>query len=226
MAKTLGDLEQIEQELAELRNKLEQSLGVLDGLIKVQAQFEDLAQTYQKLKEHLNQVKASGGNIARVQATFNHQFAELQKVVESRWGEVKSELSTVDQNLSDRLAQQIAILKGEVEERLTVFRQEWTSSKKAIQTSLDELEVKLKTEQEVFLSKFSDAEFNPEYFQKQTKLEVEQNLLRSQMSSFQSSMREAQRELRVMRNRLIIASLLAGIVLPSLTVWLFATFKG
>ena len=155
MAKTLGDLEQVEQELAELRNQLEQSFGVLDSLIKIQVQFDDLAQTYQKLKAHLDEVNATRKDVAQVQAAFDHRFAEL----------------------------------------------------------------------EAFMKKLSHAGFDAKHFQKQTKLEAEQNLLKTQLGSTQSSLRNLQRELQVMRNRLIIAILAACLVLPSLTILLFFALK-
>ncbi|MBV8884256.1 MAG: hypothetical protein JO235_09710 [Chroococcidiopsidaceae cyanobacterium CP_BM_RX_35] len=224
MAKSLSDLEQVEQELAELRNQMAQSFRVLDGLVKVQTQFEDLAQTYQGFKAHLNEVQVTRKDVAQVQAAFNHRFAELEKVVVSRWEEAWSELQhtqkelgTTDHNLRAELTEQISELKGEFQASLTVFLNEWESYKQAMRAPIDELET--------FIKKLNNSKFSAEHFQKQTKLEAEQNLLKTQISSTQSSLRDMQRELRTMRRRLVIAVLVAGLVLPSFTVLLFAAFR-
>jgi len=224
MAKSLSDLEQIEQELSELRNQMELSFGVLNGLVRVQAQFEDLAQTYQEFKANLNEVQVTRKDIAQVQAAFNQRFTELEKAVVSRWEEAWSELQdtrydlgTTDNNLRAEIAEQVTELKAEFQASLTAFLNEWASYKQTIQAPLDELEA--------FMKKSGNSRLGAEHAQKQAKLEAEYNLLKTQIGSTQSSLRDMQRQLRIMKRRLLIAVLVAGLVLPSFTVLLFAAFR-
>lgn len=215
MAKYLNELEYVEQELAELRNQLEQSFKVLNGLGKVQAQFENLAQTYQKLKEHLDEVKATQGDIAQVEATFNHRFAELEKVIDSQWRAVKTELFNVqNEPRTAELAQQVNDLKADVEERLTVSLQEWASYKEAIHVSLDDLEARLRTELQASMNQLSEAGFNNQHFEKQERLEHELRLSRSslgemerQVHKMERQIHNLERQLRVMSNWVVLAVL-------------------
>lgn len=224
MAKSLDDLEQVEQELAELRDQIEQSFGVLHGLAGVQAQFEDLAQTYQGFKAHLHEVKVTRKDIAQVQAAFDHRFAELEKALVSRWEEIWSELQDTrhelgitDNNLKVELAEQLGELRREFQASLTGFLNEWESYKQAMPAPLEELEA--------FMKNKGNSRLSAEQAQKQTKLEADYNLLKTQIGSTQSSLRDMQRELRSLRRRLMIAVLVAGLVLPSFTILLFAAFR-
>lgn len=74
----LHELKHVEQELAELQSHLDQSFGVLDGLAKVQTQFEDLAQTYQELKQNMDEVKAVKGDITTVKESFQASLYEIE----------------------------------------------------------------------------------------------------------------------------------------------------
>jgi chromosome segregation ATPase len=220
MGKYLNELEHVEQELAELRNHFEQSFAVLDGLAKVQGQFEDLAQTYQKLKQHLEEVKASRGDIAQVQATFNHRFAELEKVIESRWGEVKSELFNVHNELGNadgkvnaEIAAQVSDLKAEGEKRLTVFLEEWASYKQAIQASLDDIEAGLRTQMQAYMNQLSQAGFNDEHFEKQERLEHQLRLALSFIEDMERKLRNVERQMRVMNKWVVIAVLTTALAL-------------
>lgn len=213
MTKYLNELEHVEQELEELRNHLEQSFGVLEGLAKVQTQFEDLAQTYQQFKEHLDEVKATRSSTEQLQATFNHRFAELEKVIESRLVEVKSEvfniqneLGNADVSLSAELTKQLGNLKAEVEERLTVFQQEWVSYKKASQTTLNELEVRLKTELQAYMNQLSEAQLNDQYLEKQQRLEHQLRAAASCLDDVQQQVDKVERHLRNVERQMHVMS--------------------
>ncbi len=215
----LSELEHVEQELAELRNHFEQSFTVLDGLSKVQAQFEDLAQTYQLLKEHLGDLKATGRDIAQVQATFNHRFAELEKVFESRWAEVKSELfnlknelSNADANLSAELAAQVSFLLGEVEKRFMSL-QEWGTYSQAVQASLDQLEARLRTQQQVSMNQLTEAGFNDEHFEKQERLEHQLRLALSFIEDMERKLRSVELQMRAMSKWVVVAVLTTALAL-------------
>lgn len=213
MVRYLNELEHIEQELAEFRNHFEQSLSVLDGLAKVQVQFEDLAQTYQKLKEHLEEVKFTGGEIAQVQETFNQRFAETEKVIESKLGEVKSEvfnlqneLDSAERNLNTEFAQQLGDLKRDVEIRLTSLQKELVSQKEAIWEPLDELETRLRAEIQDFMNRLSETGYNTEHLEKQ-------ELLENQLQADKSRLRDVERQIRVMSKWLVGAILVSALAL-------------
>lgn len=220
MAKYLNELEHVEQELEKLRNHFGQSFGVLEGLAKVQAQFEDLAQTYQKLKEHLDEVKANRGDIAQVAATFNHRFAELEKVIESRWGEVKSELLNVNNELGDAERKLSAELAKQVGDLNTVFLKEWASYKEAIQVRLDELEARLRTELQVSMNQLSEAELNDQHLEKQEKLEHQVSLagswlddVQQQVNNVERQLRNVEQQMRMMSRWLVVAVLTTVVAL-------------
>ena len=221
---TLNGLENIDQELAELRNRLKQSFGVLDGLARVQTQFEDLAQTYQKFKEHLDEVKANRGDVAQGEATFNQRIAELEKVIDSKLRELKSELFKVENDArttdikfsaySAELTKQVSDLKGEVEERLTVFLKEWASYKEAIQAPLDEAEARSRTELQALMKHLSEAGSNDQHLEKQQRLEHELSLTKSflhdmelQVNNMERQLRNLERQLRSMSNWVVVAVL-------------------
>ncbi len=113
----MRELENIEQELADLRSRFKQALEVLEGLAEVQAQFQDLSQTHLKLKEYVEIAAATLAEVDQAQSRMNQHFLELEKGVDARGDkfrqellEVRNELENADRNLSEKLARQMSYL--------------------------------------------------------------------------------------------------------------------
>lgn len=205
MTKSLYDIDYIEQELAELRNHLNQTFKIVDGLAKIQTQFEDFGQRYQQLDVIANQEE-----IAELQAHFNARCAQLEKLIESKWIEIKkeifnfqNELSNTDFNINAEVIKQVSELKEEVEENL-----------KAFQVPLNEIEDKLRTELQTSINQLSEAGFNNQNLEKQESLEHQLQTAKSflkdlerQVQKLERQLRNLEKQLRVMSKWVIIAVL-------------------
>ena len=204
MPKSLYDLDYIEQELAELRNQLNQTFKVVDGLAKIQTQFEDFEQRYQQLDVIANQEE-----IAELQAHFNARCAQLEKLIESKWIEIKkeisnlkNELSNTDFNISAEVIKQVNELKEKVE-NLKVF-----------QAPLNEIEDKLRTELQTSIDQLSADGFNHQNLEKQESIEYQLQTAKSflkdlerQVQKLERQLRSLEKQLRVMSKWVIIAVL-------------------
>ena len=216
MEKNLNELEYIEQELEDLRNHLQRSFAVLEALAKIPAQFEELGQSNNQLKQNLDEVKVNRAEITRFEAKVNQRLAELETAINSKStqfkGEIvrlRDELGTADIHLSNynaELAKQVSEIREEVAKRLKSFWREWTSDE-ATQTSLNEIiDAKLTAELEAFVQQLGEAGFNPQYFEKQEMLETELRLT-------QSSLQDVERQLQMMRNFTTVTALVVAITL-------------
>lgn len=201
---SLNDVDYIEQELAELRNHLNQTFKIVDGLAKIQAQFEDFGQRYQKLDE----VTVNREEIAQLEANFNTRCGQLEKVVESKWVEIKNEifniqneLDNVDSALSAEVVKLISELRNEVEERL-----------KAVQVPLNDIEDNLRAELQSSINQLSETEFNNQNLEKQEDIEHQLQIatsfvkdLERQVHKMERQLRNLEKQLRVMSNWVIVA---------------------
>ena len=196
MPKSLYDLDYIEQELAELRNQLNQTFKVVDGLAKIQTQFEDFGQRYQQLDVIANQEE-----IAELQAHFNARCAQLEKLIESKWIEIKkeiynlkNELSNTDFNISAEVIKQVNELKEEVED-LKVF-----------QAPLNEIEDKLRTELQTSIDQLSADGFNHQNLEKQESLEHQLQTAKSFLKDLERQVQKLERQLRSLEKQLRVMS--------------------
>ncbi len=202
MAKSLYDIDYIEQELAELRNQLNQTFKIVDGLAKIQTQFEDFGQRYQQLDVTANQEE-----IAELQSHFNARCAQLEKLIESKWIEIKkevfnlkNELSNTDFNISVEVIKLVNELKEEVEEF------------KTFQAPLNEIEDKLRTELQTSIDQLSADGFNQQNLEKQESIEYQLQTAKSflkdlerQVQKLERQLRNLEKQLRVMSKWVIIA---------------------
>ena len=216
MEKNLNELEYIEQELEDLRNHLQRSFAVLEALAKIPAQFEELGQSNNQLKQNLDEVKVNRAEITRFEAKVNQRLAELETAINSKSTQIKGEIvrlrdefGTADIHLSNynaELAKQVSEIREEVAKRLKSFWREWTSDE-ATQTSLNEIiDAKLTAELEAFVQQLGEAGFSPQYFEKQEMLETELRLT-------QSSLQDVERQLQMMRNFTTVTALVVAITL-------------
>ena len=196
MPKSLYDIDYIEQELAELRNQLNQTFKVVDGLAKIQTQFEDFGQRYQQLDVIGNQEE-----IAELQAHFNARCAQLEKLIESKWIEFKkeisnlmNELSNTDFNISAEVIKQVNELKEEVED-LKVF-----------QAPLNEIEDKLRTELQTSIDQLSADGLNNQNLEKQESLEYQLQTAKSFLKDLERQVQKLERQLRSLEKQLRVMS--------------------
>jgi ABC-type transporter Mla subunit MlaD len=216
MTNNLTELVSVEQELTQLRDRLKQSFAVLDSLAQIPAQFAALGQSYQQLQANLEQVKANKADLIGLETDVNQRLAAIEATVDVRWREFKGELAhlhdelgSADIHLSNynaELAKQVSELREEVSKRLKHFWQEWTADE-ATHTAISEIvDTKLNAELEDFIQKLEQAGFSPQYFEKQQNLETELRLT-------QSSLRDTERQLQMLRNFTTITGLTVAITL-------------
>lgn len=196
MPKSLYDIDYIEQELAELRNQLNQTFKVVDSLAKIQTQFEDFGQRYQQLDAIGNQEE-----IAELQAHFNARCAQLEKLIESKWIEIKkeifnlkNELSNTDFNISAEVIKQVNELKEEVEDF------------KVFQAPLNEIEDKLRTELQTSIDQLSADGFNHQNLEKQENLEYQLQTAKSFLKDLERQVQKLERQLRSLEKQLRVMS--------------------
>jgi DNA repair exonuclease SbcCD ATPase subunit len=216
MTNNLIELASVEQELTELRDRLKQSFAVLDSLAQIPAQFAALGQSYQQLQANLEQVKANKAELIQLETNVNQRLAAIETSIDVRWREFKGELGhlhdelgSADIHLSNynaELAKQVSELREEVTQRLKHFWQEWTDDE-ATHIAISEIvDTKLNAELEDFIQKLEQAGFSPQYFERQQNLETELRLT-------QSSLRDTERQLQMIRNFTTITGLTVAITL-------------
>lgn len=85
----MNEIDQIEQELSELKQRFAQSAQVLDDLAHLKTQFSELAQTYQAVQSSLGkaeeilksspeQSKALGTRLSQIESQFEIRYEQLQ----------------------------------------------------------------------------------------------------------------------------------------------------
>lgn len=217
MEKNLNELDYVEQELGQLKSRLQQTFAILDALAKIPSQFEELGQNYQQLKQELDEVKANRAAFnQQVETEITGRLAKLETDMESQWKEFKArivhlqdELGAADIHLSNynaELAKQVSEIREEVTKRLNNFWQEWASNEIA-QTSLTKIiNTRLNTGIEAFIQQLSEAGFNPQSFEKQEMLETELRLT-------QSSLQDTDRQLQMIRNFTTVTGITVAITL-------------
>jgi len=216
MKNNLVELLSVEQELTELRDRLKQSFAVLDSLAQIPAQFADLGQSYQQLQANLEQVKANKADLISLETDVNLRLAAIETAIDVRWRDFKGELANLQDELGSadihlsnynvELAKQVSELREEISKRLKHFWQEWTADE-ATHTAISEIvDTKLNAELEEFIQKLEQAGFSPQYFEKQQNLETELRLT-------QSSLRDTERQLQMLRNFTTITGLTVAITL-------------
>ena len=219
----MNAIDHVEQELADLRLRLEQSFGVIDALVNIQTEFEDLAKTYQNLKNGLN----SADQIAQFQATVNRRLTDLEKILESTRKEqieeliaARNELSSADRTLKAEMLQQVAALKAEIEGGIAKLKQEWTQPNKSMQAYFSELEARLRSELHTAINRMEHSGFNPQELEKLDKLDTRLQTLKGTTLSTDKQIKS----LRQGMTLAIVLSLLA-IALPIVSIVLSGGYR-
>lgn len=225
MTNNLTQLESVEQELTQLRDRLKQSFTVLDALAQIPSQFTALGQSYQQLQANLEHVKANKEDLAQLQTNVNQRLDAIETAISARWQEFKGDLAHLQDelgaadihlsNYNSELAKQVSELREEITKRLKHFWQEWMGDEVTHIAIGEIVDAKLNAELEDFIQKLEQAGFNPQYFEKQQDLETELRLT-------QSSLRDTERRLQMIRNFTLITGITVAITLILVIVQLLA----
>lgn len=160
----------------QFRQRLEASTGVLDNLARVEAQFSDLAQTYQGLQDTLQTLCQLGSHPNQIKA------------------DVDQRLKVVDASLHQ--------LRLDFEGFQTTF----DNPREAVQIYIDNLENRLRNELRVALGRIEQSGFSPAQLDKLDKLDT-------QTRAYRTSLRDAERQIRLMKSWLLATSLVAAVAL-------------
>jgi chromosome segregation ATPase len=89
----LNEIDQLEQELSELRRRFSQSVGVLEELSQVRSQFADLNQTHQALKDNLARAQSFLDKLPAQSGGLDQKFSHLESQVEQRHEQLQAQLT-------------------------------------------------------------------------------------------------------------------------------------
>ena len=237
MGAHLNELEHVEQELAELKNHLKQSFGVLDDLIKVQTQFEDVAQTYQKLKAYVDEARtiytsleaearAILERISQAQETLNQNFAELKRTNEVEARAILERISQAQETLNQNFAELERANEskwGEFRSELSDVQNELYTAHRNLRTELSMQVNSLKGEIEKRLEEFSKS-WEGYKRSVQASLSEFETRLTTEVETFKKSLEQIRIDTNQRFNRLhkwVIVAISIGLSALGLTVWLF-----
>ena len=199
VGKSMNELEQVEQELGELRQQLEQAFGVLDALAQVQAEFEDLAKTHQTLKIYADESKINNKSFGQFQEKVNERLIAMERMLEASQQELRGEfinaqgeLSNASRNLRTELAQQMGQLKREIDKQFLAFQQEWTGPRDEMQAYVDEFESRVRTELRAVINRIEQSGFTPDHLDRIDKLSTQVQGLRTSLRNTDDRTRGAQ----------------------------------
>lgn len=167
----MKELEQVEQELADLRQRLEQSLDVLDNLSQVQIEFENLAKTHQQLRSN------SSGDVTRddfehLEIVLHDRFAQFEQQIQTTkqdiWGALaiaQQELKNADTMLATEVEQQFDQLTQDIDARLNQLRNEWmayrqNSSDRKLEAFAETVEGNLRSEVQAAIDQIAQLGLN------------------------------------------------------------------
>jgi len=137
----LTDVEYLESQLHEVENRLQEAVGLLDGLKAIQEKFKHLATLTQQLQAHgeeaqgrlqdgQSRFKSLADDVNNTLSYLQRSFEELKAQNEAQWMEFRGtlvkaqeDLHTAQRNLRTELGLQVNELRGDVEQRLEQFSQ-------------------------------------------------------------------------------------------------------
>ena len=176
----------------------------------IQKQLEDLVQTYQaKFQEQLEAAQASLNNISIVDIdpSYDRRISELETVTKKSWESLRSEVlnvqnqfSEANRNLDSQLTRQLLNLKQEMDSRLNTALADWSRQRAALQE---------------WAVQRDEIRNVPEDFES-----TYRNELMTMVNPLRASVKDLDRQLRIMRNGLISAIIVATMSL-SFAGWLF-----
>ena len=177
----------------------------------LQKQLEELIQIYQaKFQEQLKTAQASLNNIGSILDTdpsYEKRLDDIETVTKKSWESLRSEIintqnqfSEANRNLDSQLSKQLLNLKQEMDSRLNTALADWSRQRAALQE---------------WAVQRDEMRNNPEDFES-----TYRNELMTLVNPLRASIKNLDRQLRVMRNALISAILVAVMSL-SFSGWVF-----
>jgi DNA repair exonuclease SbcCD ATPase subunit len=88
----LNDLDQLEQELATLRQRVAQSLEIVDDLSQAKQQFAQLSQTHQSLQQTLDEAKTLLAQ-SPISSSIESRLAQLESQTDIRYEQLQAQLT-------------------------------------------------------------------------------------------------------------------------------------
>ncbi len=89
----MNEIDQLEQELSELRRHFSQSVGVLEELSQVRSQFADLTQTHKLLQTNLARAQEFLDKLPNQSGGLDKRFIQLEANVEQRHEQLQAQLT-------------------------------------------------------------------------------------------------------------------------------------
>ncbi|NET38327.1 MAG: hypothetical protein F6K19_41080 [Cyanothece sp. SIO1E1] len=126
--KSLYESEQIEQEFAELHDRIDQTLPILDNLVEIQSQFRGIMQTYNTVRKLVDEAASGIQSANQAKTISDRRFAELEQVlgstiekIEEELLVIRRELTSTESNLAEELTTRVNALKGQLEKQSAPF---------------------------------------------------------------------------------------------------------
>ena len=179
----------------------------------LQRKLEDLVQTYQaKFQEQLEAAQASLDDftlidVGELDSNYEKRFRELETVTKKSWESLRSEIvsiqnqfSEANRNLDSQLSKQILNLKQEIDSQLNNALADWSRQRAALQEWAVQRD-EMRTVPEDVESTY-------------------RNELMTLVNPLRASIKDLDRQLRLMRNGLI-SSIVVAVVALSFSGWLF-----
>jgi SMC interacting uncharacterized protein involved in chromosome segregation len=129
----LNEIDQVEQELSELKRRFAQSAQVLDDLAHLKAQFSELTQTYQAVQASLGQAEQILKGSPEQSEALSIRLSQIESQFETRYEQLQAQLtnSRFDFEATNRQLQEQV---EQYHQELARFRQ----SREKSSTNLDE----------------------------------------------------------------------------------------
>ncbi len=89
----MNEIEQLEKELSELRQRFAQSIGVLEELSQIRAQFTDLSHTHDALQANLEKAKQVLDTAPVQSDGLDKRFLQLESQFEARHEQIQAQLT-------------------------------------------------------------------------------------------------------------------------------------
>ncbi len=89
----MNEIEQLEKELLELRQRFAQSIGVLEELSQIRAQFADLSHTHDALQTNLEKAKQVLETSPVQSDGLDQRFLQLESQFEARHEQIQAQLT-------------------------------------------------------------------------------------------------------------------------------------
>jgi DNA repair exonuclease SbcCD ATPase subunit len=145
------DIEQLEKKLLDFSQQISQSSSVLENLSAIQAQFEDLARTYESFKNYNSKLKQKTQNLEVFKTDAEQRLDDIEKALKS------------------------------AQAAFSNLQKDWENPREAVEIYLDNMETRLRTELRGALSQLDQSGFSATHIDKLEKLDTQVRGLRTSL---------------------------------------------